>query len=110
MTVTDKEAQEIAEGCLALPLAWVLGWGTGAVRALVAMKGWEWFVSDTFGVRELTFIQAWGLFMLIAFATFQYNQEKSNHKPFYGAAYGTALSLVVSGFAFSSMLILTWFL
>lgn len=107
--ITLTEAAAI-EGCAALILGWVLRWGTGAVHAAVAMKGWEWFVADTFGLPTLSLIQAWGLFALISFATYQFHDTESEYTPFAALGRNLALSLLLSGFAFVGLLILSVFL
>lgn len=102
---TDNEAVPY-EGCVAIALGWILGWGTGAIHALVAMKGYEWFIADTFGVPALPFIQVWGLFMLISFATYQFTDSGNNRRPFAVLVLGVYHSLLLSGFFFVSLLIL----
>lgn len=98
-------------GCIAIALAWILGWATGALRAFVFMKGWEWFVADTFNVPELHFIQAWGLVYLVGFATWQQNPvTESKVDPIVSAILALVTSVVWSTFAFVAMLILTVFL
>lgn len=109
--VTINEAGP-GEGCAALAIGWTLGWGTGAFRALVTMKGWEWFVADTFGVRTLSFIQAWGLLLLINFTTYQLSSSSSKNEsgPFPTMVAGIISSLLWSIFGFTTLLILTAFL
>lgn len=85
---------------------WLLGWFSGAVRAAVAMKAWEWFVTDTFGVPSLGFIEAWGLFLLVSFATATLDTKPDDRPPGELAVTGFFLSLLFSGVAFVSLLIL----
>jgi hypothetical protein len=89
-----------------LVVGWVLGWPSGAVRAAVAMKGWEWFVTDTFGVPELGFVEAWGLFMLVSFATFQFTGDDTEKRPAVVLGEAIAASLFISAFTFVSLLAL----
>ena len=103
VTITEAEPHE---GCAALVLGWTHGWGTGALRALVFMKGWEWFVVDTFGAQTLSFVQSWGLFMLVNFATYQLNAEHSKARPLIAMLANLITSLMWSGLAFVSLLIL----
>lgn len=113
MSTERTDEQAAIEGCLvAVPLGWVLGWGTGAVRALVAMKGWEWFVADTFGLPVLSFVQAWGLFVLVSFAVLRIESGKNEplQSPIRVAIIARVMSLISSGLAFTSLLILSWFL
>lgn len=95
------------EGCFAAIIGWTLGWGTGAVRALVAMKGWEWFVADTFDLPTLSFVQTWGLFMLINFATFQFTHSNDKRRPLESVMSNLINSLLMSGFFFISLFILS---
>lgn len=91
----------------AVLVAWVLSWPSGAVRAAVAMKGWEWFVADTFGVSELGFIQAWGFFLLISFATFHVSATPASDKrPGLLVLEGFFISLTWSVIGFASLLVL----
>lgn len=90
--------------------AWILGWPTGAVRALVAMKGWEWFVADTFGWYQPSLVETWGLFGLISFATLQIDTDPDDGTSnWIRAATGLTQSLVASGIWFLSLLILSGF-
>lgn len=94
-----------AEASMALVGAWVLGWPTGAVRAAVAMKGWEWFVADTFGAPELGLIEAWGLFLLASFAVMHMSGD-DKRRPLTLMVEGVVFSLLMSAVAFVSLLIL----
>lgn len=95
------------EAMRAVILGWILGWGTGAVRAVVLMKGWEWFVADTFGVPTIGFVATWGLSMLIAFATMHWNPSGNKERPYVVMATGLILSLILSASCFVSLLILS---
>jgi len=86
---------------------WVLGWFSGAVRAAVAMKGWEWFVVDTFGAPPVGFFEAWGLFLLVSFATMHVDTSTSSDRsPSELAVTGFLMSLLMSGVFFASLVIL----
>lgn len=108
MTDTDDRS---FEGCLALLGAWVLGFGTGAVRAAVWMKGWEWFVVDTFGAPPLGFVEAWGLSVLVSFATMQLQSGDGEdpRRPYRIMATSVLTSLVLSGMVFAALAILAGF-
>lgn len=98
------------EGRYAMIIGWILGWPTGAVRALVAAKGYEWFVADTFGVRPLSLVQAWGLFLLISFATISIDSDGNDkRRPLVIMLTGLITSLLFSGLAFVGLLILANF-
>lgn len=101
--MSDTKSQE---GCAALAVAWLISWPSGAIRALVAMKGWEWFVTDTFGAPSLGLIEAWGLFLLISFATLQYHHDADDRTLPVMVAEGFFMSLVMSTIAFTSLLTL----
>lgn len=99
------------EKSIAFVFGWTLGWATGALRALVAMKGWEWFVADTFGLPTLSFIQTWGLFMLISFAVWQFTSSaKNKNSALVQVLSGLLSSVLVSGFFFLAIFILSLFL
>lgn len=98
-----------AEGCFALVLGWTLGWFTGGVRAAVAMKGWEWFVADTFGVPQVGFVEAWGFFLLVSFAVTLHPPTSDDKRPYVVMAEGLLFSLLMSGLVFGSMAILAGF-
>lgn len=85
--------------------AWLLGWPSGALRAAVVMKGWEWFVTDTFGTPSLGLIEAWGLVLLVSLATMSHPGEDSR-PPLRLMVHGFLLSVVLSGVVFLSLLIL----
>lgn len=108
--MTDNgETGTAAEGCIALLCGWVLGFGSGAVRAVVWMKGWEWFVVDTFGAPSLAFVEAWGLSVLVSFATMQLQNDQDQRRPYRIMAVSVLTSLVLSGFVFTSLAILAAF-
>lgn len=65
--VTKKSTEKITTGVGCA--AFIFGVVLSAVAALVLMKGWEWFVADTFGVRVLTFAQSWGVLLLARFVS-----------------------------------------
>lgn len=90
-------------------LTWILGWGSGAVRALVLMKGWEWFVADTFDVPGLGFIQTWGLWLLISLTTVHLTASDDKRLTIAYAFTTTLTSLVLSGIWFASIIILAGF-
>jgi hypothetical protein len=46
----------IGFGLLALGLAFLFGW--------IVMLLWNWLVPDIFGLKRITYWQAWGLFIL----------------------------------------------
>lgn len=94
------------EAFMALVITWVLGWGTGAVRAAVAMKGWEWFVADTFDAPQLGFVEAWGFFILVSFATMQLHHGQDPRRPLEVAAHELLSSLLLSCMFFLSLVIL----
>lgn len=92
--------------CLVAIVAYVLSFPSGAVRALVAMKGWEWFVADTFGAPTLGFVEAWGLFLLISFATLHPDLTDDDTAPGVLMFRGFFLSLLLSALMFLSFLLL----
>lgn len=105
MATKDADA---FEGCAALVLAWCIGWLTGGVHAFVAMKGWEWFVADTFNVQELTLAQAWGLWLMVWFATMSVDVNKDRDpRPLYTVVLSAFTSVILSGFALSSFWVLS---
>lgn len=108
--VTDEELAA-ADSCIAGLIGWVLSWPVGALRAVVAMKGWEWFVADTFDVPTVSFIQAWGLFMVIAFATFQLDTkvDPNARKPIEEVSKALSMSVLWSGMYFLGFWILSAF-
>ena len=97
---------------VAFSLGWTLGWGTGALRALVVAKGWEWFVADTFGVTALSFFQVWGLLLLIGLVTshFSPTDAKNDVGPLPAVVSGLLTSVTTSAIYFVSLLILSAFL
>lgn len=107
---TDEAVRGL-EAIAALFIQWALGWGTGAVRALVIMKGWEWFVSDTFDVTTLSFIQAWGIALLVSFLTISISRTASDgRRPLTIVRMNVFSSLMLSWIYFVSLLILSAFL
>lgn len=106
MTLRTDEA-DVFQVWVDLLKTWILGWGTGAVRAVVWMKGWEWFVASTFAVVTLSFIEAWGLSVLATFATVQLRFDGGPQR--IGPWGRAAASLIVSGMFFLSLLILSGF-
>lgn len=109
---TSKPPEQIEKGIddmSALAVRWILGWGSGAVRAVVLMKGWEWFVTDTFGAPAVGFIEAWGLGLLVSFATVLLPKSEPSTQPMKDAIESIVASLFLSGLFFLSMLILVGF-
>ena len=100
------------EGCAAFALGWTLGWGTGALRALVVSKGWEWFVAGTFGATALSFFQVWGLLLLVGLVTshFSPTDAKNDVGPLPAVVSGLLTSVTTSVIYFVSLLILSVFL
>lgn len=94
----------------ALLVGWILGFPTGALRAAVAMKGWEWFVADTFGAPEVSFFQAWGIAMLVSFATIHFSGTKSEYTPYQSVFVGLFLSVLLSCVSFVSFAVIASFL
>lgn len=104
--VENDDAAGCVTGLSAFALTWALGWPTGALRAAVAMKGWEWFVADTFDVPGLGFVPAWGLFFLVGFATMRPDLTPDDRSPYHLAAISLGSSVIFSVLAFVSLLIL----
>lgn len=94
------------EGLVAPALGWLLGWGTGAVKAAVAMKGWEWYVVDTFDAPSVGFIEAWGLWLLVSFVTLRLSSGKDDRRPMKMMVESVISSLALSGLFFVSLFIL----
>jgi hypothetical protein len=102
-------SEDATEGCVVFVLGWLLGWGTGAVRAAVAMKGWEWFFADTFGAPALGFVEAWGFFLLVTWVTMQLPTGQDKRRPAEIMVSSLAASLAMSGLVFVSFVILAGF-
>lgn len=101
----DEVAGKAGPGLLLA--AWVIGWPSGAVRAAVAMKGWEWFVADTFGAPEVGLIEVWGLFLLVSFATSHLSPSSAPERsPGVLIAERFLSSLLLSALTFVSLLVL----
>lgn len=76
------------------------------------MKGWEWFVADTFGIQTLSFIQTFGITLLITFATINIDtsQETTKKNLVYVAILDRVTSVIMSGIYFLSLWILSGWL
>lgn len=92
--------------------AWTIGWLSSALHGAVFMKGWEWFVTGSFGLTPLSFIQAWGLSALVSFATYQYQENVKEFPDDQVVRMSVAFvtSVIVSAGSFISLLILSTFL
>jgi hypothetical protein len=106
---TDTEQQQ--NGCVLFLLAWVLGWTSAPIAALAFSKAWEWFVADTFGVTEVSFVQAWGLYVLAHFATATIALPEKKKQPVTAMDVFTVwlTSIIVSLTVLGSLLILVQF-
>jgi hypothetical protein len=93
-----------------LLLTWVLGWGSGFVRAAVLMKGWQWFVADTFDVQTINIVEAWGMWILVVAATAKISGDRDTEPTtFRDVGLRIFSSLFLSGMLFLSMIILAGF-
>jgi hypothetical protein len=80
VTPVERDTSAQRNGCALALLAWLLGWTSGPIGALAISKGWEWFVSDTFGIKEVSLVEAWGLNILVhlATATLSFPEQKKS--------------------------------
>lgn len=78
---------------------------SGALRAGVFAKGWEWFVADEFGLPGLSLLTAWGISFLISFLV--WFPRTADDSP--DGMTGWLQSVLFSVLAFASLLLLVQF-
>jgi hypothetical protein len=47
------------------------------IKGFLLMKFYAWFIASTFGVSELTLVQALGLSFFVGFLTFKYKEDEA---------------------------------
>lgn len=77
---------------------------SGALRAGVFAKGWEWFVADEFGLPHLSLLQAWGISFLVSFLVWLPHGDEDSDPLLAFCA-----SVLLSVFTFVALLILVQF-